>query len=393
MKIENRAVDAIRPYENNPRKNDHAVDPVAKSIKEFGFRQPIVVDADGVIIIGHTRLLAAKQLGLEKVPVHVARDLSAEQIRALRIADNKTGEFAEWNDKLLEVEFRDLLDCGYDIELTGFSQSELDEIHSEANKNGKTDPDEIPDEPTEPVSSPGDIWQLGRHRLMCGDSRDRGHIDALMNGRVANAVFTDPPYGVEYVGKTKEAKTIQNDGSEGLEELLRDTLGNAAAVCEKGGVWYVAAPAGPQFLPFAVVLTELGIWRQTLVWLKDVMVMGHSDFHYKHEAIFYGWLPGASHRTPPDRKQVSVWPFDRPKVSREHPTMKPVALYEQMFEFSTGAKGLVLDPFAGSGTTLLAAERTGRTCFTMELSPVYTDVVRTRWEKYTGETAVLHRAA
>ena len=210
-----------------------------------------------------------------------------------------------------------------------------------------------------------------------------------MAGAKVAAVVTDPPYGVSYVGKTKDALPVHNDGKDTLLPLLQASLSMAAKQSHPGAIWYVAAPPGPQFYSFATVLTELEVWRQTLVWAKQSLVMGHSDYHYQHEAIFYGWTPGAAHKAPPDRKQTTLWHYDRPTASREHPTMKPVALFAKMLENSTSVGSQVYEPFCGSGTTLIAAEQLNRKCYGMEISPAYCDVIVKRWENLTGKTAVL----
>ncbi len=230
----------------------------------------------------------------------------------------------------------------------------------------------------------GQVWLIpsasGKdttHRLLCGDSRDSAAVSALMAGQLADMVASDPPYGVSYEGKTKDALRIQNDGASGLEPLLRASLGNAHEISKSGAVWYIAAPAGPQFYAFATVLRDLGVWRQTLVWVKDVFVMGHSDFHYRHEVLFYGWKEG-KHRPPPDRTQDTVWEIPRPKASREHPTMKPVELYARAMRISTKKGALVYEPFCGSGTTMLAAEQMARVCYGIELDPKYVAVTLQR---------------
>jgi site-specific DNA-methyltransferase (adenine-specific) len=224
--------------------------------------------------------------------------------------------------------------------------------------------------------------------VLCGDSTKRDGVQRLLLARKIAAVVTDPPYGVDYVGKTDEALPVHNDGKETLRPLLEAALGLAFEFSQDGAVWYVAAPAGPQFLEFALVLSALKVWRQTIVWAKQSLVMGHSDYHYQHEAIFYGWKPG-THRPPPDRKQTTLWEIDRPTASREHPTMKPVALMAKCIENSTIICDEIYDPFLGSGTTLVAAQQLGRRCYGIEISPRYVDVILARWESLTGKTAQL----
>jgi DNA modification methylase len=249
--------------------------------------------------------------------------------------------------------------------------------------------DEVPEPPDEAITQPGDLWVLGDHRLLCGDATKAQDLDRVLDGEKANLVLTDPPYGVSYVGGTEEALTIQNDDREGLLALLESVFPLLVQRTRPGAGWYVAAPAGPQFLSFAQVLDDLGVWRQTLVWVKDSMVLGHSDYHYRHEAIFYGWTPGSAHRAPPDRTRTTILEHARPKASREHPTMKPVALWAELLANSSGKGDLVLDPFCGSGTTVIAAEQLGRRAGVLELEPRYCDVIINRWQELTGKDASL----
>lgn len=241
------------------------------------------------------------------------------------------------------------------------------------------------------TTDPGDLWILGRHRLLCADSRSESTVARVMAEDKADIVWTDPPYGVSYVGGTRDELTIKNDDLTGdaLEAFLRDVFGHTTAACKPGAAWYVAAPAGPNFLPFAKVLTDIGVWRQTLVWLKDALVLGRSDFHYRHEALFYGWTPGAAHHAPASRCGDTVWEVARPKSSPDHPTTKPIELVERALLTSSLPNAVLLDPFAGSGTTLLAAEGTNRRARAIELDPKYCDVVIRRWQEAAGQSAVL----
>lgn len=374
---------SLTPWPDNPRKNDQAVDAVADSIKRFGFGAPILArKADGEIIAGHTRLKAAAKLGIDRVPVRYL-DLDPADAHLLALADNKIGEKADWDDEQLARLLAELDDESRAA--AGFENDEITKLLDGLESAEEADPDDCPEPPPEPVSQLGDVWRLGEHVLRCGDSRDA----LLWDGVEAEMVWTDPPYGVAYVGKTKDALTIQNDklSPEKLQQFLRDALGLALAATKPGGAWYVAAPPGPLHHQFAIVLHEFDVWRALLVWAKDALVLGHSDYHYKHEPIFYGWRPGAEHRFRGDRKQTSVLEFARPKRSAEHPTMKPVELVEYCIKQSSLRGDLVADPFGGSGTTLIACERTGRRCFTIELAPRYCDVIVQRWEKLTGRKA------
>ncbi len=402
MKTELWPLERLIDYARNPRKNDHAVDRVAAAIKEFGFRVPLVAKSDGLVVDGHLRLKAARKLGLAEVPVVLADDLTDAQVKAFRISVNRMAELAEWDSELLALELGELGELGFDLELTGFDGDELAALTPEVLPEGKTDPDEVPEVPPTSRSVLGDVWLLGKHRVMCGDSTSIDAVEALMAGGKADCVWTDPPYGVAYVGgvshdpkyaKKREAKglTIENDAlnDDELTDFLRASLGAAFTACKDGAAWYVAAPPGPLFHCFGTVLKDLDVWRHTLAWVKSAFVFGRSDYHYQHEAIFYGWKPGAAHKWTGDRKQSSTLNFDRPKGSENpgHPTPKPVELVEYCLGNSSGRGDVVLEPFGGSGTTLIACEKTGRIARLMELDPRYVDVIVKRWQEFTGKQA------
>lgn len=366
---------------------------IVASLKRFGQAEPLVVHKPtGRVIGGNGRLAAMKRMGWTECDV-VELDIDGTQATALGIALNRTSELAEWDQDalakiLVQLQEDDALDG------VGFFDDEIDELLSEL--EGDIDLEGLEDTepvalPEDPVSRLGDVWILGGHRLLCGDSTAKASYKAVLNGCKADMVWTDPPYGVSYVGGTDDALTIQNDDFDGdeLEAFLRGALKLAAGACKAGASWYVAAPAGPNFLPFAQVLTDLGVWRQTLVWVKDSLVLGRSDFHYRHEALFYGWTQGAAHHAPAERNHDTVWEIPRPKVSREHPTMKPLELVAHAIQVSSKKRATVLDPFGGSGTTLLAAEKMGRKAALIELDPRYCDVIVQRWMEATGEVAVL----
>jgi DNA modification methylase len=371
----------------NARKHDERnLASIRGSLARFGQRFPLVVQKQGMVVrAGNGRLLAAKELGWTHVAALVV-DESEVEATAFAIADNRTAELAEWDDESLAQLLQSLPDDAFAA--TGFGDDDLKELLDRLAPAEPTQ-DEVPEPPEAPVSRRGDLWLLGDHRLLCGDSTSADDVWGVLNGERADLVLTDPPYGVSYVGKTEEALEIANDGVEGLDGLLGAALGLAAEACRPGAVWYVAAPAGPQFAAFGKVLGDLGIWRQTLAWVKDSMVLGHSDYHYKHEALFYGWVPGAAHREPPDRTRTTVLEFDRPKASREHPTMKPLALWAELMGNSTGRGDLCYEPFSGSGTSIVTAEQLGRRCCALELEPRYVDVAVKRWEALTGQNAVL----
>lgn len=376
-------IKSIRPYEKNPRRNDEAVDAVAASIKEFGWQQPIVVDKDGVIIAGHTRYKAAKKLKCDTVPVVVADDLTEDQVKAYRLADNKTGELAEWDTALLGEELAELAD--FDMSQFGF-----DTILQEESREAEEDDYEV-NPPEEPKAKPGDIYQLGRHRLMCGDSTDAESVYQLCQDRQVDMLLTDPPYGVDYTGKTRDALKIQNDATsdETLRDMLADAFSAANNIMKPGAVFYIW---------HAILKTsafesacQMAGWevRQVLIWVKNTMVMGRQDYQWKHEPCLYGWKDGAGHLWASDRKQTTILNFDRPTKNKEHPTMKPVKLFDYQIQNNTNGGDIVLDLFGGSGTTIVACEQNGRCARVMELDPRYVDVIIDRWEKLTGEKAVL----
>ncbi|MFW5828623.1 MAG: DNA modification methylase [Planctomycetota bacterium] len=389
MHIEQRPIASITPYPGNPRQNDGAVQAVARSIAEFGFRQPIVVDQDLVVICGHTRLKAAQELGMAEVPIVVAADLSSAQIKAYRLADNKTAELSRWDYDLLPIELRDLQDTGFDMDLLGFDGDELAKLLDPGVADGLTDPDEAPPVPEEPITRPGDIWQLGEHRLICGDSCQPQTYDRLLAGEQVHLLQTDPPYNVAYQGGTDEALTIANDDMDAASyrQFLVAALGCAAAALQPGAgfyVWHADTYGG--IVRSACEKVDLPV-RQCLIWKKNSLVLGRQDYQWIHEPCLYGWKPGAAHRWLGDRAQTTVLEHDKPKRNGEHPTMKPVELLTRMLGNSSGVGDVVLDPFGGSGSTLIAAQQTGRQARLVELDPRYCDVIVRRWEAFTGKTA------
>lgn len=386
QQIQMKSVDELIPYINNPRQNDDAVDAVASSIKNFGFKVPIVVDGANEIVNGHTRLKAAKKLGLDEVPVIVADDLTPEQIKAFRLADNKVGEIAEWDDSMLLSELEELAELEFDMTQFGFD--DLDFVDETA----EIVEDEFDGEPPEePKAKLGDIYKLGRHRLMCGDSTDSEQVATLLDGAQADLLLTDPPYNVAYEGKGKEALTIQNDSKDGGEFhlFLYDAFSAVKENMKAGASFYVWY-ASSEVINFHSSLEEAGfLVKQELIWNKNSMVLSRQDYHWKHEPCLYGWASGGSHAWYSDRKQTTVLNFDRPTVNKEHPTMKPVALFDYQMKNSSKAGDIILDPFGGSGTTIMACEQNGRCGYLMELDPRYVDVIIRRWEEFTGEKAEL----
>lgn len=390
MKVKTVAIGEVIPYARNPRKNADAIAKVAGSLNEYGWQQPIVVDKNMVVIAGHTRLEAARTLGMEKVPVQIAEDLTEAQVKAYRIADNRVSQEAEWDIDLLKIELADLDNLDFNLLLTGFDEDELNGMLIEAVEEGLTDEDEVPEAPKVPVTVKGDIWQLGNHRVMCGDSTSIDEAEKLMDGQLADLLLTDPPYNVAYTGKTKDALTIQNDEKTDTEfrQFLTDAFTAADAVMKAGACFYIwhADSEGYNFRG-ACYDVEWTV-RQCLIWNKNTMVMGRQDYHWKHEPCLYGWKEGASHLWASDRKQTTVLDFARPTRNAEHPTMKPVELMAYQIENNTKGADIVLDLFGGSGSTLIAAEKLGRKANLMELDETYVDVIISRWQDFTGKEAV-----
>ena len=379
------------PYARNSRTHSDAqVAKIAASIREFGFLNPIIVDGESGIIAGHGRVLAAQKLGLDTLPVIEAAHLTEAQKRAYVIADNRLALDAGWDNDMLKVELSDLQADGFNLELTGFSLDEIAAFLVDPTE-GMTDPDAVPDVPVAPVTVLGDVWLLGRHRLMCGDSTSIDHLERLCDGQLVDMWLTDPPYNVAYEGKTKEALTIKNDKMEdaGFRQFLRDAYVAADSVMKAGAVFYIWH-ADSEGYNFRGAAHDAG-WqvRQCLIWKKQTMVMGRQDYHWRHEPCLYGWKDGAAHLWATDRKQTTILEFDRPSRNGEHPTMKPVALFEYQMLNNTKGSDIVLDSFAGSGTTAIACETHGRMARLMELDPKYCDVIINRWQDFTGQTATL----
>jgi len=388
--VERRSVESLIPYARNARTHsDEQVAQLAASIKEWGWTTPVLVDEDGQIIAGHGRVMAARKLGIEHVPVMIARGWTEAQRRAYVLADNQLAANAGWDMDLLKVELSDLDVEGFDLDLIGFDDKTLAGL-LEGQTEGLTDEDAVPEAPVEPVSVLGDVWTLGRHRLMCGDSTSVDHLQQLCDGQLVDMWITDPPYNVAYEGKTKDALTIKNDKmkDELFRQFLRDAYVAANAAMKAGAVFYIWH-ADLEGYNFRGAAKDAG-WtvRQCLIWKKQTMVMGRQDYHWKHEPCLYGWKDGAAHLWATDRKQTTILEFDRPSKNTEHPTMKPVELFEYQILNNTKGSDLVLDSFSGSGTTAIACEKNGRNARLMELDPKYCDVIIKRWQDFTGQEAV-----
>jgi DNA modification methylase len=427
MKIESWPIERVKPYDNNPRVNDGAVDAVATSIREFGFRQAIVVDPDGVIICGHTRYKAAQKLGLEKVPVHVAKDLTPDQIKAYRIADNKTAELSEWNFDLLPIELSQLGDAGFDLDLLGFGKDELAELLNPGVQEGQTDPDEVPEPPDDPITQPGDLWILGDHRLLCGNSGNPTDLDRLLDGATIQLVNTDPPYNVKVEprsnnaiaaglssfagtkhhqkfdverhpekskGTTKKMRAkdrpLANDfvTDDAFDEMLLAWFGNISRVLDPGRGFYIwGGYANCANYPGPLSECEL-YFSQAIIWVKEHPVLTRKDFMGNHEWCFYGWRKGAAHVYLGPNNATDVWSIKKVNPqSMVHLTEKPVELAVRAMQYSSRSGENVLDLFGGSGSTLIGAEQTGRKAFLMELDAPYCDVIVQRFEQFSGKKA------
>jgi len=389
-KVERRAVADLIPYARNARTHSDAqVAQIAASVKEWGWTTPILIDEAGSIIAGHGRVMAARKLGLSDVPVMVATGWSEAQKKAYVLADNQLALNAGWDMDLLKVEVGDLNLEGFDLSLIGFDDKLLGDLLADPT-DGLTDPDAVPEPPAEPVTVLGDVWVMGNHRLMCGDSTSIAELEKLAAGQRVDMWLTDPPYNVAYEGGTKEKLTIQNDsmGDDQFRQFLRDSYVAADAVMKPGAVFYIWH-ADSEGYNFRGAAKDAGwVVRQCLIWKKSSLVMGRQDYHWKHEPCLYGWKEGAGHLWATDRKQTTILEFDKPSRNGEHPTMKPVALFEYQLLNNTKGGDIVLDSFGGSGTTMIAAEKNGRYSRLMELDPKYCDVIITRWQDFTGQKAV-----
>lgn len=392
--IELLLVSSLIPYARNSRTHsEEQVTQIAASIREFGFTNPVLIDSSGTIIAGHGRVMAAKKVGLAEVPCLRLQHLSPSQIRAYVIADNKLALNAGWDDEMLKAELLTLQEEGFNTDLTGFSDDELNALLNPEIIEGQTDPDEVPEPPVDPITKLGDIWILGNHRLMCGDSVNIDSVNGLMDGDQANLLLTDPPYNVAYTGKTKDALTIENDSmnNESFRQFLRDVYSTANSVMRDGAVFYIWHADSEGFNFRAAAFDVDWKVRQCLIWNKNSLVMGRQDYHWKHEPCLYGWKDGAAHYWGSDRCQTTVLNFNRPSRSGEHPTMKPVELFEYQIKNSSKPNDVVLDLFGGSGTTAIACEKTGRKARLMELDPKCCDVIVKRWEDFTGKKARLEK--
>jgi DNA modification methylase len=394
-KIEQWPTAKLVPYARNARTHSDAqVAQIAASIAEFGFTNPILAGSDGMIVAGHGRLAAAQKLGLEIVPVVLLDHLTPTQRRALVIADNRIAENAAWDDDLLRIELDALQDEGFDLDITGFDADALAELMAddEPVNEGQTDEDAAPDVVDVSVSRPGNVWQLGPHRLLCGDATVAASYDTLLGDEPVDMVFTDPPYNVNYANSAKDKmrgkdRAILNDNlGDGFHDFLLAALTPMVAHCR--GALYVAMSSSELDTLQSAFRAAGGHWSTFVIWAKNTFTLGRADYQRQYEPILYGWPEGGERHWCGDRDQGDVWQIKKPQKNDLHPTMKPVELVERALRNSSRPGDVVLDPFGGSGTTLIAAEKSGRIARLIELDPKYADVIVRRWEDYTGKKAV-----
>jgi DNA modification methylase len=380
------------PYARNPRRNDAAVDRMAASIREFGFKIPVLARRDGEVVDGHLRLKAAKKLGIAEVPVILCDEWTEAQVKAFRLMVNRSVAWAEWDNELLSLELLELKNLDFDLSLTGFDTKELDAYLAGIDVTpGLTDEDDAPEAPETPVSRPGDLWLLGKHRAMCGDTTKPKDVEQLMLGASADLVFTDPPYNVDYAGYTKDKLTIQGDRM--TDDEFRRFLGIAfehyRSVIKPGASLYVCHASSVQ-RDFQNAIEDSGLTvRCQIIWAKTSFGWGFGRYKFQHEPIFYCHVAGETDAWYGNKSQSTLWVEKKPAANREHPTMKPVELIERALLNSSKAGDCVADLFGGSGSTLIACERRNRVARLMELDPRYTDVIVRRWQNYTGRKATL----
>jgi DNA modification methylase len=385
------SIDRLLPYIRNARTHtDQQVAQVAASIREFGWTNPILVAADGTIIAGHARLAAARKLKMTEVPVIVLDHLTEAQRRALVLADNRLALDAGWDEEMLRVELASLQEDGFDLDIVGFTDEELEDLlrDPEETRDGVTDEDAVPDEQETAITVPGDVWVLGDHRLLCGDATSMDAIQTVLAGGLADMVFTDPPYNVDYVGKTAKKLKIGNDALGGkFYDFLREACTNVLAVTK--GAIYICMSSSELHTLFRAFTDAGGHWSTFVIWAKHHFTLGRSDYQRMYEPILYGWRDGTDHFWCGARDQGDVWFIKRPMANLEHPTMKPVELVERALRNSSKTQDTILDVFGGSGTTLIACEKSRRQARLIELEPRYCDVIVRRWQEYTGEKALL----
>jgi DNA modification methylase len=403
MQIVTRKIDELIPYINNARTHsDEQIAQIAASIKEFGFTNPLLIDGDNGLIAGHGRLLAARKLNIEELPTIELSHLSEAQRKAYILADNKLAQNAGWDDELLKLELSELDELGFDLSITGFSNDEIRALTIDGNIVGLTDEDDVPEVPDEPITKRGDVWLCGEHRVMCGDSTLIDDVEKLMDGQKADMVFTDPPYGVSYASKNAflnardKGNRIQSeiindhmDLSETSDFIYQAFLNIKLCLAERSSYYITSPQGGDLLMMMMMMMIKAGLpLRHCLIWVKNNHVLGRTDYNYKHEPILYGWDSVHDFYGAGDHK-FSTWEINKPHKNDLHPTMKPVELMENACLNSTKKDQVVLDLFGGSGSTLIACEKTNRHCMMMELDPKYCDVIIKRWQDFTGKQAFL----
>ena len=395
MQTDTVGISSVIPYARNPRRNDAAIAKVAASLQEFGWRQPIVVDEDMVVVAGHTRLEAARTLNMEEVPIHIARGLTPEQIKAYRLADNRVGQEAEWDEELLRLELGELEGMDFALDLTGFDTDELAQFMAEPIEEGLTDPDEVPEVPEEPVTVLGDLWLLGNHRLVCGDSTSADDVEKVLNGVKPHLMVTDPPYGVNYDANWRNEADRANGkpiGGRALGAVLNDDRADwreawALFPGDVAYVWHAGNKAN--VVADSLIACDLDI-RAQIIWAKNNIVIGRGDYHPKHEPCWYAVRKNRKGHYCGGRKQSTVWEIDKPMKSETgHSTQKPVECMRRPIVNNSSVGQAVYEPFSGSGTTIIAAQMEGRGCYAIELNPAYVDVAIKRWQDFTGADATL----
>jgi DNA modification methylase len=395
-RIELWPIDRLRPYERNPRTHSEAqVDQIAASMVEFGWTNPVLVDEQGGILAGHGRLLAARKLGLADVPVIRFEHLSEAQKRAYLIADNQLALQAGWDDALLAEELAWLRDERFDLDLMGFDATELERLLTLADGEAASDEaeDDVPEPPEDPVSRPGDLWVLGNHRLLCGDATVLTDVERVLGGQLADMTFCDPPYNVDYANspkaklRGKHRPIVNDDLGPGFEAFLHDACVNILSVTK--GACYICMSSSELHTLQRAFTAAGGKWSTFVIWAKNTFTLGRADYQRQYEPILYGWPAGHDRYWCGARDQGDVWFIDKPVRNDLHPTMKPVALVERAIRNSSKSRDIVLDPFGGSGSTLIACEKAGRQARLIELDPKYCDVIIRRWQEFTGGTATL----
>ena len=389
--LEQWPVERLVEYARNPRRNDDVVDRMCAAIGEFGFRIPIVARSDGTVVDGHLRLKAARRLALETVPVVLADDLSETQIKAFRLLANRSANWAEWDDELLRLELEELQVEDFDLDLLGFDEEELDRYLGAFDaEDGLVDEDLVPEVPAAPVSVAGDLWILGQHRVLCGDATALADVERVLDGGLADMVFTDPPYNVDYTGGVagNPDRRIKNDNlGEEFYRFLYDACVNILTVTK--GSTYICMSSSELHTLQTAFKEAGGHWSTFVIWAKNTFTLGRADYQRQYEPILYGWKEGTEHFWCGARDQGDVWFVDKPRKNDLHPTMKPVELVERAIRNSSKSRDTVLDPFGGSGTTLIACEKAGRSAGLVEMDPKYVDVIVKRWQAFSGQAATL----